>query len=174
MQSERAGLQFSPQKYAILIASTQSNVLSSKLRSLKRNNPQSLWISGWAAWYSVRSWLMWYKAECESWRQSPCCLWNDEQPLSQNWKGAAWGFSGSFTKEIYVSRRFSRQPSQPLGEHQGLFLKTLSSSGFRSTALGWKIWGFAIDLKGVEQVLIQSFFIQMRCSRVGTEKSCTA
>lgn len=120
---------------------------------------------------SVRAWLMWYKAGCESWRQGPCCLWNNEQPLSQNWKGAAWGFSGSFTKEIYVSRRFSRQPSQPLGEHQGLFLKMLPFSGFRSTTLRRKIWGFAIVLKGVEQVLIKSFFfIQMRCNRVGTEK----
>lgn len=48
MQSEWVRLQFSPQKYATLIASAQSDFLSSKLRSLKRNNPQTLWISGWA------------------------------------------------------------------------------------------------------------------------------
>lgn len=75
----------------------------------------------------------------------------------------------SLTKEeIYVSRGFSRQPDQPLEEHQGLFLKTLSFSRFRSTALKRKVYVFAIDLKGDEQVLIQAFFFtRVRCSRGG-------
>lgn len=44
-----------------------------------------------------------------------------------------------------MSQRISQAaPSMPLEEHQGLFLKTLSSSRFRSTAFKWKVWDFAI------------------------------
>lgn len=71
-------------------------------------------------------------------------------------------------EEGRVSQRiFQPAPSMPLEEHQGLFLKTLPSSRFRSTACKWKVWDFAIDLNGVEQVLlIKSFFILMQ----GTEE----
>lgn len=75
-------------------------------------------------------------------------------------------------EEGRVSQRiFQPAPSMPLEEHQGLFLKTLPSSRFRSTACKWKVWDFAIDLNGVEQVLlIKSFFILMQGTEEG-EKS---
>lgn len=65
-------------------------------------------------------------------------------------------------------RIFRAAPSMLLKEHRGLFLKTLSSSRFRSTAFNWEVWDFAIDLTGVEQVLlIKSFFILMQCTEEG-------
>lgn len=70
-------------------------------------------------------------------------------------------------------RIFRAAPSMLLKEHGGLFLKTLSSSRFRSTAFNWEVWDFAIDLTGVEQVLlIKSFFILMQCMTKEIGKSC--
>lgn len=68
---------------------------------------------------------------------------------------------------------FSRQLHPWHVRTSGLFLKTLSSSRFRSTACKWEVWDFAMDLTGVKQVLlVKSFFTPMQCTEEGDREVC--